>query len=378
MFVGASLFSLLALEILFILRSPVHPVGSWSQAVNLTETDRRGCAFIALDDFTHFTRTPDATGAEILTSPELSLPLPANEIVVSWNADAPAETGLKIEARAFCGDHFTRYYTLGLWSKDAGKYPRESVKDQQDADGDVETDTLVMTHTASRLQLRITREPSASGVLPTLKFLGVSLLDTHAQPPAMEPNHAVWGKEVVVPGRSQLGYPDASGWCSPTSTAMVLAFWAQALHRPQLDLPVPDVAHVVYDRVWRGTGNWPFNTAFAGSFPDMRAYVTRFSDIRELEDWIEAGIPPVVSVSYALLLDVHRENDPGHLMVCDGFTSDGDIILNDPFTHLERGETVRKVFPRANFLRAWQRSKKTVYLIYPIGTKLPPDPLGHW
>src|SRR5262249_41412714 len=159
-----------------------------------------------------------------------------------------------------------------------------------------------------------------------------------------------------VPGRTQLGWPDASGWCSPTSTCMTLAFWSQKLHRSELDLPVPDVAHAIYDRVYDGTGNWPFNTAFAGSFPRLPPYVTRLSDIRELEDWVAAGIPPIVSVSYDLLLGTKRENDPGHLMVCDGFTKDGDIVLNDPAHHPERGEVARRVFPRANFLRAWNRS----------------------
>src|SRR5262249_41559302 len=157
-----------------------------------------------------------------------------------------------------------------------------------------------------------------------------------------------------------------------------LACWSQNLPRPELALPVPDVAHAIYDRVYDGTGNWPFNTAFAGSFPGIRAYVTRLSDIRELEDWVAAGIPPVVSVSYALLLGTKPENDPGHLMVCDGFTKEGDIRLNDPAHHPVRGEVARRVFPRASFLRAWNRSKYTVYLIYPEGSPLPPDPFGHW
>jgi hypothetical protein len=159
---------------------------------------------------------------------------------------------------------------------------------------------------------------------------------------------------------------------------MALAFWAKKLDRPELDIPVPDAARAIYDHVYKGTGNWPFNMAFAGAFPGMRAYVTRFSDIRELEDWIEAGIPPIVSLSYDLLKGIKRDRDPGHLMVCVGFTQDGDMILNDPAHRPEKGQTARSVFPRSNFLRAWKRSDYTVYLVYPEDTKLPPDPLGHW
>jgi hypothetical protein len=141
--------------------------------------------------------------------------------------------------------------------------------------------------------VRATLRPALDGRAPTLKFLGISLADTTALPPAREPNRAVWGKEITVPGKPQSGWPGASGWCSPTSTSMALAFWAKKLDRPELDVPVPDAAHATYDKVYGGTGNWPFNTAFAGAFPGIRAYVTRFSDMRDLEDWIEAGIPPI-------------------------------------------------------------------------------------
>jgi hypothetical protein len=341
--------------------------------------EHRGKAFTAITDFTKFHADETASeGAPTLTSPEITLGVSANEIVVSWNADAPAGTGLRIEAKAIYPDHASKWYTLGLWSPDGKAFPRESVVGQKDADGDVHTDTLALKRPTDRLLLRVTRNRSAEGKLPTMKFLGISAADTHAAPAPLEPDRAVWGKEVVVPGRPQSGWPGAAGWCSPTSTDMVLAFWAEKKHRPELDLPVPDVAHAIYDRVYDGTGNWPFNTAFAGAFPGIRAYVSRFSDIRELEEWIGAGLPPIVSVSYDLLRGKEKDNDPGHLMVCDGFTATGDIVLNDPAHHPERGEVCRRVFPRTAFLKAWAKSHNTVYLIYPEGTKRPANRYGHW
>ena len=309
---------------------------------------------------------------------ELDLGIPAREIVVSWNADAPADTGLRVEAKAIYDDHATRWYTLARWSKEGNPLPRESVKGQKDSDGDVQTDTLALVQPASKLLLRITLLTSRPDVSPTLKFLGVSALDDKVQPPELSPNRTVWGKEIVVPGRSQLGWPGGSGWCSPTSTNMAMAFWAIKLKRPELDMSVPDTALAINDPVYNGTGNWPFNTAFAGSFPGMRAYVTRLSDVRELEDWIEVGIPPIVSVSYDLLRGRPKAADPGHLLVCDGFTPTGDLVLNDPCFHPEKGEVSRITFSRANFVRAWKHSQNTVYLIYPEGAKRPTDPYGHW
>ena len=156
---------------------------------------------------------------------------------------------------------------------------------------------------------------------------------------------------------------------------MILAWWAEALKRDELNRTVPDVAKEVFDPNWPGTGNWPFNTAYAGSFPGMRAYVSRFSDVSELEDWIAGGIPVAVSVAYSVLKDTPaREGQDGHIVVCVGFTNSGDVIVNDPGTRRE----IRRVFPRENLVKAWARSHNTVYLIYPEDAKIPETRYGHW
>lgn len=342
-------------------------------------TEHRGRAFFAFSDFAAFTRTHDAVPHEtILTTPELASPIPANEIVVSWNVDSPAESGLVAQARAYCGGHWTKYYTLGKWSKDGKTFPRESVNGQKDADGNVATDTLILTKPVEKVEVRVALHEGADGNSPKLKFLSVALLDSKSILTPLEPNRAVWGKELAVPQRQQHGYPGGEGWCSPTSVCMALAFWSKALNRPELELTVPDVAHAIYDRVYDGTGNWPFNTAFAGSFPALRAYVTRLSDVRELEDWIAVGIPPIVSVASGLISGDPTHVGPGHLMVCVGFAPNGDIVLNDPAAHLDKGQSGRKVFKRSDFITAWKSSKFTVYLIYPEGSRLPADTYGHW
>ncbi|HVV02302.1 MAG TPA: C39 family peptidase, partial [Verrucomicrobiae bacterium] len=143
--------------------------------------------------------------------------------------------------------------------------------------------------------------------------------------------------------------------------------------RPELARDVPEVVHGVYDSGLDGTGNWPFNTAYAGSLPGMRGCVSRFSDVSELEDWIAKGLPVGLSVDYDRL----RAKGPGpngHLVVCVGFTKDGDPIINDPGT----SKNVRKIFPRKNLIYAWSASHNAVYLIYPKGTRLPKDRFGHW
>ena len=194
----------------------------------------------------------------------------------------------------------------------------------------------------------------------------------------LEPNKKAWGTTIDVPEKCQLSYEGGRGWCSPTSTSMMLNHWAKVTNRKDLLLDVPEVAKGVMDPVYGGTGNWPFNTGFAGSLPGIRAYITRFADVSELEDWIAAGIPVVCSVSYKLLKGMDKAEAGGHIVVCVGFTNEGDVIVNDPWAHLELGEKIRKTFKRKDLIAGWGHSHNTVYLIYPEDAKVPIDRFGHW
>ena len=42
-----------------------------------------------------------------------------------------------------------------------------------------------------------------------------------------------------------------------------------------------------------------------------------------------------------------------------------EVVANDPWARLERGERVQKVFPRNNVAKAWKQSHNTVYVIHP-------------
>ena len=338
-----------------------------------TACDARGIQFIPFKSFSAFTRSRDTTtGATVLTSPQIQALIRWDELIVSWNAETPTDTYLRIEARGIYPDHPTKWFTMGLWSADSAKSPRTSVRGQPDADGKVDTDTLVLKRPAEGVQVRVTLAAD-SKKKPRLKFLSLSLLDTQATPVPLPPNRAAWGRLVEVPERSQMAYANGSVICSPTTVSMLLAYWSQRLERPGLDQDVPEVVKGVYDPEWGGTGNWVFNTAYAGSFRWMRACTTRLSDVSELEDFVARGIPVGLSLCYNRLRGKSREPS-GHIIVCVGFTEYGDIIVNDPGT----SKRVRKTFPRANLIDAWSYSKNTVYFVYPVNTRLPKDRFGHW
>ena len=347
--------------------------GAASGQTTSTAPDVQGRRFIGFDSFVNFAEV-EGPGSEetVLTSPVLAAGIAFNEVIASWNAELSQDSYLIIEARAMYPEASTKYYKLGIWSKNPARHPRQSVAHQADADGDVSTDVLVLRRRAERLQIRLTvgGERSARAAL---KFLGVSFNDTNALISEQAPHHQAWGKLISVPERTQMIYPNGKTLCSPTTVSMLMGYWALTLKRPELDGSVPQIVDAIYDSQWQGTGNWPFNMAYAGSFPGIRAYVTRLGDVSELESWIAQNLPVGLSVDYDRL----RAKGPGpngHLVVLVGFTKDGDPIINDPGTT----EHVRKVFSRKNFINAWASSHNTAYLVYPEDSALPEDRFGHW
>lgn len=335
----------------------------------------RFSSFKGLNNFSNFQASTNAGGERVLLSRAVNAGMDWNELIVSWNADAPRGTFVKVEAQAISPAHTTKFYTMGLWSPDNTAFRRTSMSRQKDADGDVRTDTLKLTRFARAARVRVTLG-GVNGAVPRLKFLGLSFSNTRVRPPAHAPDRAAWGKIIPTPEKSQNAYPQEEGWCSPTSLTMVLERWAAVLNRPEMNVDVPQVAAAVYDDAYHGTGNWPFNTAFAGSFAGMRAYVTRFDGISELERWVAAGIPVIISAPWAMLEPGRPPTGNGHLTVCIGFTKDGDVVDNDPGTNPRK--SVRHTYKRQDVIRAWAASHNTVYLVYPVSAPIPRNQFGQW
>src|SRR5579872_6297873 len=103
--------------------------------------------FTSFADLSNFSQTTNGVSGEtVFVSPEIAAPNPWDELVISWNV--PSGVYLTVEARAVYPDHATKFYTLGSWCDDPSRHPRQSMKGQADADGDVLTDTLVLKRPA--------------------------------------------------------------------------------------------------------------------------------------------------------------------------------------------------------------------------------------
>lgn len=322
----------------------------------------------------------DPTAGGVVESPNVEVRGGFDHLIVSWNALAPLGSYLTIYARGRVEGEWTKWYTMGIWNRGGCPQHRTSVKGQEDDHGTVDCDVMKLKKLADAFSVKVELSSTDGQSHPCLRFLAVNVIDSSVASVGIPPLKHVWGTELDVPPLCQISAAGGRGWCSPTSTAMLLGYWSKRLGRPELGVGITETAHACHDEAWGGTGNWPFNTAHAAEFGGIRAYVTRFAGVSQIERWIERGIPVIVSVHSSRLRREDSDTDPGHLMVVRGFTSDGDPIFNDPWPRGGRAEDapkdfppedLRKVFKREDLEYAWlgpQNSSGTVYLIYPEKT----------
>ncbi|MFI8102859.1 peptidase C39 family protein [Streptomyces sp. NPDC086023] len=313
------------------------------------------------------------------TSPLHRPAVPATELIASWNACTPEGTWIQVE---LCGDYSdgttTPWYVMARWASGEADIRRTSVDGQKDGKSTVWTDTLSVDDPAGglrltgyRLRLTLHRAPR-SGLTPVVWLAGAMASDVPDRftVPASEPGPA---RELDVPRYSQEihagRYPEydngGEAWCSPTSSQMVVEYWGRRPAAEELawvdpSYQDPQVCHAArrtYDAQYKGCGNWPFNAAYAATYEDLAAVVTRLRSLTDLETLVRAGIPAITSQSFlAGELTGAGYGTAGHLMTVIGFTADGDVVANDP--NSASNPAVRRVYARREFENVWLRTKR--------------------
>jgi hypothetical protein len=323
-------------------------------------------------------------GIAILTTPTIIAPLRFNELLVSWNLDVSDGAAARIEVQV--GESETNFTSpwmyLGRWG--AGAPPEKPTTtfdttiagDATDAagvrlTGKVDVDYFVSEHRFDRVRLRViaTGDRGQSVRVHRLSVLfsdvtGESPVFITGAPPtsegARETRPAVFDGEfrIGVPFRSQKTPDEAlSGrLCSPTSVSMVLAHSGNAG-------VVADVAARAYDADNNIFGNWPRNVqaAFTMGLP---GYLTRFSDWSQVERTLRAGQPIIASIQVrpGELRNAPYEKTPGHLIVLEGLTAEGDVMVADPAVATAREG--RLVYRRQDMTRVWlDRVDGTAYIL---------------
>jgi uncharacterized protein YvpB len=291
--------------------------------------------------------------------------------IPSWNVATQPDQRVWVDLEIQFEHDIRKTYQFGCWHSEAQERGQEgtrtSINHQDDPYGVVYTDTLILRQSAlsARLRLRVEGDRSAAEV--------VSLLGLCVGKPAVGANEVAVKAPasavmLEVPARCQFDYIGGKVWCSPTSVTMIMQYWADQMQRAQWSHTVPQVAAGIFDPGWPGTGNWSFNVAYAGAHTGLRSWVCRLRSMESLFSLIEKGIPVAISVSYDLLKGkAVKGNNDGHLIVMTGWDQEGRILVNDP----ARCPQVNTSYPVEAFVRAWNASHRTVYLILPDQIELP-------
>lgn len=309
------------------------------------------------------------------TGPEISTSFNFTEAIASWNATTPTGTWIETQFRAQYGTRWSKWYILGIWASDYSTIHRHSVQSQGDSDGYVSVDTFVSTNkkeVTGKFQLKFRLFSADGSSVPTIGNASVAY-STTAPKKATASTNASTPVLLNVPKCSQMVYPDGGEvWCSPTSTSMVLAYWDH--YTGPCEPRVRAAVDGVYDWIYRGHGNWPFNTAYAAT-QGYEAYVARLTSLRKAEEFIAAGVPVIMSIAWknGELTGADISSTNGHLLVLAGFDAQGNPIINDPASPSD--SAVQHTYLRSEFEPLWlQASGGTVYLIYPQGASVPSLP----
>lgn len=310
-------------------------------------------------------------------------------LIPSWAARTPGDSAVRIEVRGRTGSTTSTWDTIATWASGDQHVRRTTYGSQADDLGSVNVDTWVVPGGVTSYQLRVTliraAGQKASPRVDTIGAMASRLPDVDS----VRTSRPGPGRGIVldVPRYSQMvhsgHYPKygsgGEAWCSPTSTSMVLGYY-DALPKPSayrwvpsghVDPWVDHAARMTYDYEYDGTGNWPFNTAYAANLAG-HAFVTRLRSLREAEEYVAVGIPLVASIAFGSgeLDGAPISSTAGHLLVIVGFTQSGDVIVNDPAAATRAG--VRRTYDRGQFENAWiPKSGGTVYVITDAAHPLP-------
>lgn len=192
------------------------------------------------------------------------------------------------------------------------------------------------------------------GVAPTTPaLLSVSVRRKGAVP---APTLTSRDTALAVPSQSQMVLrPElASHVCSPTSVAMLLAYYGHSA----------DIYDVIAEARHQPSGLygvWPANI-HAAARRGLLGYLLHFPSWEAARTLLDAGFPIVASVRYEVgeLSRAAIERTSGHLLVVRGCTGD-TVLVNDPAANDE----VARAYDLAEFCKVWLERSAVGYVLFP-------------
>jgi hypothetical protein len=269
------------------------------------------------------------------TGPETAADFRFTELVASWNAITPRDTGafFQIRTRDAKSRKWSPWLFVGRWGRTVNARFDERLPNDRFTRftyGAVENHMplVLLSQPADAYQVRATLQSFDldPAINPGVRRVAVAysgvIPDPVERARLLGPVTAVdgWVRDLPVPHVSQREAPPAlrESVCMPSCVTMVLAYW-------KVDRPSVENALAIYDPDSGMFGNGSRAAARAGEL-GLDAWMQRVRDWEQVKAIIGRGEPVIAAV--------HREA-AAHLIVIRGFSKDGDVLVNDP---LDRGK----------------------------------------
>ncbi len=348
--------------------------GWWAPAASAEEAGWVDLRYVVTGGPVTLSAGPEATW----NGPGVEVPGGFTELLPSWNVVLPVgdegepRGGVRFEVSVRtgppvapggsggaggAGGSWSPWLWIGSWGPDP---TAASTAITEFAGGKVYIDILKLRQPADAFRLRARRvdDIPSPALLKRVVVVTSRSGNAPASATAGAEGSALPAVDLDVPFLPQGDLPEAirSRACSPTATAMVMAYHG-------VDLPLPAHAAGVHDPDHDIYGNWGRNVAWAGQH-GLHAELARVRSWEQVAEHLQAGRPLVASFRFdAGEFDSYlMEDTAGHLVVVRGLTDDGRVILNDPASRA-KGEGL--VVDRHEMGRAWFGHGGVTYVIRP-------------
>lgn len=222
-----------------------------------------------------------------------------------------------------------------------------------------EVDVFIAPAPVDRVRLRLRlRADRVAALLGSPWFVALSAWGGRAWDDRSDAAPRALGRvRLAVPAMSQME-EDAGirhRICSPTSLAMVLAYWGE---RAQVAALAAELFHPALDLY----GVWLAAIRAAGR-RRVAGYLLRFPDWASAAWCLERGMPIIASVRYSAgeLTGAAVEATPGHLLVLTGYEADA-VLVNDPAAPVAAAVPRRYRF--AELCRVWLARAGVGYVLF--------------
>lgn len=298
-------------------------------------------------------------------SPVVEADFPFVELIPSYNAIVPPNTGIRVHVRSrdAASAEWSPWLYYGQWGRtivaDNDDRPRSNF-----SGGRVAVDVLQLRRPAAAYQVRVALQCLSADAksMPSLRRVAISYSGPSRDNAQRQANQRVqfagrWDRSLAVPFVPQGDAPKplSGEVCSPTSVTMVCSFFGATR-------PLTENALAIYDDENRIFGNWNRAVQRAGEL-GLDAWITRFRTWDQVKAQIAAGVPVIASIRFekgAMPNNPIYQDTDGHIIVIRGFTPEGDVIVNDPASR-DKGNGV--VYKSDELAAAWFGAGGVGYII---------------